>query len=73
MNSLFELLIFIASNFKFIVELGDLVGRESEIFLGSSHFVSEGIILAHQLLNLKSVGFGLLVVGSDSALVLVQL
>ena len=72
MNSFLCVFELVACDLELVVELGDRVGRQSEVLLGISHFVSQGGVLGQEFLELLLVGLGLLVVGGESALVLAE-
>ena len=72
MKSSLQLLNFVAGDLELVIELSYLVGREPEVLLGASDFLSERGILGHQFLDFLSVGLTFLVVGGDSGFELVD-
>ena len=72
MDFLFSIFELVAGNLELIVDFGQSVGGQPEVFLRSPDFVSHRGVLGHELLNLQLVGLRLLIVDADSVLVIVE-
>jgi hypothetical protein len=67
-----EFFVLIACDLELVVELSNLGGRESEVFLSVSDLISKLIVLIQEFLDFLSVSFRLSIIFSQPFLVLIK-